>query len=151
VNYYFDSSALIKLYHPELGSQRVAAVFDKADRQIIISRLAGVELHSALALKTCMGHLDRERSAALRIRFLNDVASGAISLVAVREFHYPAAERLIIRYGDRLGLRTLDALQLAVALDLHRRVGVDFVVAADKVLCEVATLEGFAVLNPEHP
>jgi hypothetical protein len=23
-------------------------------------------------------------------------------------------------------------------------------VAADKVLCEVATLEGFAVLNPEH-
>jgi len=126
-------------------------VFDEADRQIIISRLAGVELHSALALKTRTGHLDRERSAALRIRFLDDVTSGAISLVAVSEFHYPAAERLIIRYGDRLGLRTLDALQLAVALDLHRRVGVDIVVAADKVLCEVATLEGFAVLNPEHP
>jgi predicted nucleic acid-binding protein len=151
VNYYFDSSALIKLYHPELGSQRVAAVFDEADRQIIISRLAGVELHSALALKTRTGHLDRETSAALRMRFLNDVAGGAISVVAVSEFHYPAAERLIIRYGDRLGLRTLDALQLAVALDLQLRVGVNTVVAADKVLCEVATLEGFAVLNPEHP
>jgi predicted nucleic acid-binding protein len=99
VNYYFDSSALIKLYHPELGSQGVAAVFDEADRQIIISRLAGVELHSALALKTRTGHLDRERSAALRIRFLNDVASGAISLVAVSEFHYPAAERLIADSG----------------------------------------------------
>ena len=148
MNYYFDSSALIKLYHPELGSQRVAAVFDEADRQIIISRLAGVELHSALALKTRTGHLDRERSVALRIRFLNDVASGAISLVAVSEFHYPAAERLIIRYGDRLGLRTLDALQLAVALELQLRVGVETVVAADKVLCEVATMEGFSVLNP---
>jgi len=126
-------------------------VFDEAHRQIIISRLAGVELHSALALKTRTGQLDRERSAALRIRFLGDVTSGAISLVAVSELHYPAAERLIIRYGDRLGLRTLDALQLAVALDLQRRVGVDIVVVADKVLCEVATLEGFAVLNPEYP
>ena len=150
MNYFFDSSALIKLYHPELGSQRVAAIFGEPDRRIIVSRLAGVELHSALALKTRTGHLDREGSAALRIRFFNDVASGAIALVAVCGFQYPAAERLIIRYSDRLGLRTLDALQLAVALDAQDRVGLDALVAAEKVLCEVAELEGFAVLNPEH-
>ena len=126
-------------------------MFDEADRQIIISRLAGVEFHSALALKTRTGHLNREVSAALRIRFLNDVASGAISLVEVSEFHYPEAERLIIRYGDRQGLRTLDALQLAVASELRLRVGVEIVVASDKVFCEVAALGGFAVLNPEHP
>ena len=58
--------------------------------------------------------------------------------------------RLIIRYGDRKGLRTLDALQLAVALDVQHRVGLDALVAADKAFCEVATLEGLAVLNPEH-
>jgi len=109
VNYFFDSSALIKLYHPEPGSQQVAAMFGGPDRRIVISRLAGVELHSALALKTRTGHPDSERSAALRIRFPDDVASGAIALVAVGEFHYPAAERLIIRYGDRQGLRTLHA------------------------------------------
>jgi hypothetical protein len=57
VNYFFDSSALIKLYHPELGSERVAGMFGSADRRIVISRLAGVELHSALALKTRTGHL----------------------------------------------------------------------------------------------
>jgi predicted nucleic acid-binding protein len=108
-------------------------MFGGPDRRIIISRLAGVELHSALALKTRTGHLDREGSAALRIRFFNDVASGAI------------------RYGDRQGLRTLDALQLAVALESQDRVGLEAFVAADKVLCEVATLEGFAVLNPEQP
>ena len=72
-------------------------------------------------------------------------------LVAVGDFHYPAAERLIIKDGDRPGLRTLDALQLAVALDVPHRVGLEAFVAADEVLCEVATLEGFAVLNPEHP
>ena len=57
MNYFFDSSALIKLYHPELGSRRIAAMFGEPDRRIVISRLAGVELHSALALKTRTGHL----------------------------------------------------------------------------------------------
>jgi predicted nucleic acid-binding protein len=151
VNYCFDSSAPIKLYHPELGSERVAAMFGSADRRIVISRLAGVELHSALALKTRTGHLDKGKSALLRIRFLNDVASGAIDLVAVSESHYLAAERLIIRYGDRKGLRTLDALQLAVALDVQHRVGLGTLVAADKACCEVAALEGLAVFNPELP
>jgi predicted nucleic acid-binding protein len=151
VNYFFDSSALIKLYHPELGSERVAAMFGTADRRIVISRLTGVELHSALALKTRTGHLDSGRSALLRIRFLNDVAIGAIALVAVSESHYQAAERLIIRYGDRKGLRTLDALQLAVALDVQHHVGLDALVAADKAFCEVAALECLAVLNPELP
>ena len=151
MNYFFDSSALIKLYHPELGSERVAAMFGTADRRIVISRLAGVELHSALALRIRTGHLDSGRSALLRIRFLNDVASGAIDLVAVGESHYPAAERLIVRYGDRKGLRTLDALQLAVALDVQHRVGLDAFVAADRAFCEVAALEGLAVLNPELP
>jgi hypothetical protein len=45
----------------------------------------------------------------------------------------------------------LDALQLAVALEVKDRIGLDALVAADKVLCEVAVLEGVAVLNPEHP
>jgi hypothetical protein len=39
VNYFFDSSALIKLYHPELGFRRIAAMFGEPDRRIVISRL----------------------------------------------------------------------------------------------------------------
>ena len=110
-----------------------------------------MEFHSALALKTRTGHLAGGDAAAQRIRFLDDVANGALALVAVSDFHYPAAERLILRYGDRQGLRTLDALQFAVALDVQHRVGLEEFVAADKALCEVAALEGLTVLNPEHP
>ncbi|HXB67543.1 MAG TPA: type II toxin-antitoxin system VapC family toxin [Candidatus Acidoferrales bacterium] len=149
MNYFFDTSALVKPYHPELGSQRVVAMFGEPDRRIVISRLGGVELHSALALKIRTGHLGREKSAALRIRFLNDVASGAIALVAVTELHYPVAESLIIRYGDRKGLRTLDALQLAVALDVRHRAGLDALVVADAAFAEIARMEGIAVINPE--
>jgi hypothetical protein len=43
---------------------------------------------------------------------------------------------------------TLDALQLSAALDLRRRGAVSELVASDRNLCTVATLEGLSVINP---
>ena len=48
-------------------------------------------------------------------------------------------------------LRTLDAIQLAVALRLHQAAPIDRFVFADQRLCDVATVEGLAVFNPEQP
>jgi hypothetical protein len=45
----------------------------------------------------------------------------------------------------------LDAIQLAVALDLRRRGMLDELVTADRVLLTVAPLEGLPVSNPEVP
>jgi hypothetical protein len=42
-------------------------------------------------------------------------------------------------------------LQLAVALDLHRKKAIERIVAADKDLFAVAALEGLAILDPENP
>jgi hypothetical protein len=36
-----------------------------------------------------------------------------------------------------------------VALSLKNQALVDYFVAADKILCEVAGLEGFSIVNPE--
>ena len=56
-----------------------------------------------------------------------------------------------MRYGAAEGLRTLDALQLAIALDL-RQVGlIALIVAADQGLCRVASLAGCSAVNPEKP
>jgi PIN domain nuclease of toxin-antitoxin system len=44
--YFFDSSALAKLYQPEAGSDRVEAIFRQPQRRLIISRLTAVEMHS---------------------------------------------------------------------------------------------------------
>ena len=52
------------------------------------------------------------------------------------------------RYASRL--RALDALQLAVVIELRNQRSVDHFVAADAILCGVAKLEGFSVINPEH-
>jgi len=149
LTYYFDSSALVKFYHRESGSSRVEALFAESNRQILISRLTAVELYSALSIKVRTGQLGGSESAALRTRFANDVTVGDIAVIATREHDYTIAENLIIQYGDRMRLRTLDALQLAVALELRRRVGLDALVVADISLAEIARTEGIAVINPE--
>jgi len=58
---------------------------------------------------------------------------------------------LIERHGSGYGLRTLDSLQLAVALNLYRGGAMDHLVTADKVLCKVAAAEGVSVIDPESP
>ena len=57
---------------------------------------------------------------------------------------------MIGRHSFSIRLRTLDALQLAVAVDLKSLTLMDYFVVADKVLFEVARLEGLAALNPEN-
>jgi predicted nucleic acid-binding protein len=148
LTYFFDSSALVKLYHLEPGSDKVQAIFSEPQRLILTSRLTVVELHSAFSLKVRTGRLSSDASASLGIRFLEDVATGVLTVISVRDLHYAAAERLIARYGNSKGLRTLDALQLAVALESHKRSAVDALVAADRTVVEIAGLEGVAAIDP---
>jgi predicted nucleic acid-binding protein len=147
--YFFDSSALAKLYQAETGSAKVEAVFREPNRSIIISRLTVVEISSIFARRVRMGDLTAADAAFLRNHFLNDVAIGALTVVAVTDQHFSEAERLLIQYGYTKSLRTLDALQLAVALDVHRRGSLNSMMAADSMLSEVAAAEGLTVMNPE--
>jgi predicted nucleic acid-binding protein len=47
--YYLDSSALVKRYHAEAGSDRVRALFKVPANRIISSRLAILEIDSTFA------------------------------------------------------------------------------------------------------
>jgi hypothetical protein len=108
-----------------------------------------VEVQSAFAGKVRSGVISADDAAGLRRRFLEDIASGVLKVVALTGDHYDGASALIERHGESHGLRTLDSLQLAVALSLHRAGAVDNLVAADKVLCKVAAIEGMPVTDPE--
>lgn len=72
-------------------------------------------------------------------------------MAAVSDNHFRDARQLLIKHGPTETLRTLDALQLSVAIQLRQGGLVAVFVAADQRLCRVAALEGFAVANPEHP
>ena len=53
--------------------------------------------------------------------------------------------------GVLRGLRTLDALQLAVALDMLERLWISVLLSADKRLCEVAEACGCPAVDPAKP
>ena len=82
-------------------------------------------------------------------RFVRDVSSNRFEISRAADSDFEAAGRLLERYGFDLRLRTLDAIQLAVAVKRALGGRLDYFVAADRVLCEVAALEGLAVINPD--
>ena len=147
--YFFDTSALAKLYHREAGSDRVEELVRNPGHRILISRLAVVEMHSVFALKVRSHAINADDATALRRRFLSDIRSGVFEVLALAQTHYERTERLISSYGFHYGLRTLDALQLSVAGELPKSL-LDHLVASDRALREVATLENFSVIDPEH-
>ena len=149
--YFLDTSALVKYYRREEGSDFVERLFTTVADHRVISRLAMVEIESAFATRVRTGEIDRDTAFVARRRLESDLGRGHLRMAAVSDQHFEAARRLLTKHGTERSLRTLDALQLSVAIRL-RQAGFPLIfVAADRKLCEVAELEGFRVTNPEHP
>jgi uncharacterized protein with PIN domain len=146
---FLDTSALAKIYHRETGSELVERLVEESAGSCFISRLCVLEMHSVLARKERSGTISAPDLALVRRRFRADVRRRRFRVIALRAGHCDAAETLIDRYGAVESLRTLDALQLACSLDLHRNHLIHSMVTADRVLCRVAVLENIASVNPE--
>ena len=148
--YFLDTSAVAKLYRSELGSEFVDRIFSERASQHLISRLTIVEMESVLALKVRTGEIDQQAVLVVRRRLDADLGRSRLLVAAVNDDHFRSARQLLIKHGASEALRSLDALQLSIAIELRRAGLVAVFVAADQKLCRVAALEGFAVTNPEH-
>ena len=140
----------MKLYHPEAGTPFVDQIVNTADNVVRVARLTIAELTSAFAIKVRTQSIGRDDADVFLRQFRGDIASGKLEVFSIGEAEFAGAELLVDRYAFASRLRALDALQLAVALELRNQKLVDHFVAADTILCEVAGLEGFSVINPEH-
>ena len=116
--------------------------------RLIISQLSLIEIQSVFATKVRTGAIGNAALDQLRGLFFSDLAKGRFEVVLLARQHFQRAEILIQTYAVDCALRTLDALQLSVALDLHRRGTASDLMASDNNLCKVAALEGLTVLNP---
>jgi predicted nucleic acid-binding protein len=145
---FLDSSALIKLYHLEPGTDRVEEIFAVPETVLVISELAAVELHSALARKVRTGEITVPAEAAALANFEQDCTDRFLieplsSAVAQR------AKALLKKHGHEKPLRSLDALQVATFAIVRAREEAVFV-SADSRLCEVVKAEGHSALDPEE-
>ncbi|NOY44303.1 MAG: type II toxin-antitoxin system VapC family toxin [Deltaproteobacteria bacterium] len=141
---FFDTSALVKIYHREKGSDTCLSAYS-GQAEILISELARVELCSALYKKCREKEISQSVVDAVIRRFEEDCRD-RFEVFHVASFVYDEAVRLLARYASATSLKTLDALQLATYL-LYCEKDSDSFVCADEKLCQVARSEHAKVLK----
>ncbi|MBI5526803.1 MAG: type II toxin-antitoxin system VapC family toxin [Deltaproteobacteria bacterium] len=139
---YFDTSALIKKYVAEPGSEKIRSLVAKETARYT-SKLTFAETCASLARKKREGGLeDRHHRAALN-SYLQDWET--FVQVELLDDLLPIVRRLVETYP----LRGADAVHLASAIWIRDKIGEAVTFAAsDKVLNAAATGEGFRVFDP---
>ena len=145
VVYYLDTSALVKLYVHESGTERMLSlVADPEAPRLAILSLARTELYSAVRRREHAGDLDEASVAQLLERFEFHLTTRLLRQ-AVSDPVVDSACGLI----DRYPLRAYDALQVAGCLVLRSATPEPATfVCSDQPLLEVADSESLTWLDP---
>jgi len=129
---YLDTSALAKWYLNEAGSEEVEA-FLLEEAPVAISTLTVVEMRCLLARRRRAGDIDPMVEMRIFATLEEDMRTGHLIRHPVEDAMVVAAPGLIASLPDH-PLRALDALHLAIAMDL----GVSTVATADPVMAAAA-------------
>jgi predicted nucleic acid-binding protein len=148
MNLFLDSSALVKLYHSETGTDRLSELLDtNADDLILtIADISLLEFHSAVLKRVRIKEVTIKTAKAILAAFENDLA--LFNVVEVDSETKQIARGLLLQEAAKRNFGTLDALQLSAALSVDSVLPVDWFVTADKALLNIAG--GYLrVFNPE--
>jgi hypothetical protein len=114
VNLFFDTSTLVKYFHPEVDTAHVIELIENPLHQIWVSDLARIEFISALCCKLRRGDIDNKQ--------LNETLSG-FDAEWLQFNHQPLgaavvakADKLMRRKAQQYGLRALDVLKVKQSL-----------------------------------
>lgn len=143
--YFLDTSALVKLYVQEPGTDRLLPLIsDRPENRFAVLAISIVEVRSAIRRRQRAGDIDATTAAAIiaslqshmETRFLRQVVNDTV---------IDAALNII----DRHALRAYDAVQLAGCLVLCAMAAEAFTfVCSDHRLLEAARSEQLKVLDP---
>ena len=136
---YLDTSALAKWYLNESRSDEFEEYLRATDEPTV-STLVLVEMRCMLARRRRSGEIDERVESRIALQVEDDVAAGYLLMRPVGDEHLLAARRLIERL-EPLALRTLDAIHLAIAL----QIGAAEMATADRVMAAAATELGIRV------
>ena len=145
--YYFDTSAFLKFYIEEDGSDIIRALFESIiDNTLIVSELTILESRSAIRRLERADAISAEQATNVLER-INEHTDDRILVRSLSSATMNEAARLI----DAYSLRTLDALQLAACLIAHNGPYPNTTfVCADIRLLDAATEEGFNIPGQSH-
>ena len=110
---YCDTSALLKLYLPEPGSEEFNEVIEGRD-DVLVSDLAVTEIISAVARRLRQRVLTREAARRLQHAILGRLDEGVYQRVELTRDVHRRAEHFLLSLPET-PLRAADALHLALA------------------------------------
>lgn len=134
---YIDSSALVKRYIHEDGTEVVNSLFLDAT-ELIASSVCIPEIASAAARRGRCGELDADQHQLVKSMFFGDLRG--FMLVAVDERIVSTSVDMVEKHP----LKALDSIQLASAIAADP----DLFVCSDGTLIDAARQEGLAVFDP---
>ena len=133
---FLDTSVIVAFYIPEAQSSRVQRLFS-SETPLAICSLAEVEFTSAIARLVRMKALPKQFATRVLDEFQGHIQQKLYEFCPITQTEYDLAKNWISSF--KTSLRTLDALQLAVASSN----GLPFV-TADKILTKAAKTFGVA-------
>jgi predicted nucleic acid-binding protein len=147
--YYLDTSALVKLYVREPGTDSLLQLTKpEFNHRFALLAIAPVEFRSAIRRRQRAGDIEKAVAVEIIDRFTQHIETKFIQQ-AMSEAVLDTASRLI----DRYPLRAYDAVQLAGCLVLKAMSGKEdpIFVCSDRPLLEVAGSERLPLLDPTTP
>jgi predicted nucleic acid-binding protein len=151
--FFLDSSAIVKRYVNETGSNFIESLTDvKSGNVILLARITQVEFAAAIARRLKGASITTTDAQNALAAFQKDLIN-AYFTVEIAPVVLSAAVNLCTKYA----LRGYDAVQLAALLEANNeRVSTGLaplkLVSADTELNHAAQLEGLTIENPNaHP
>lgn len=149
--YFLDTSALVKYYLDEVGSDWVEQIIDEQPpNEILLAQVTGAEMIAAITRRSRQGRVLLADAGIVISVFRNHFKA---------KFHSVVIDSRIIEEAMRLaethGLRGYDSIQLACALTVNEELvamgspPINFI-SADAALNLVAQQEGLMVDDPNN-
>lgn len=149
--FFFDSSAIVKRYVNEIGSNFVEGLTDlKSGNIILLARITRVEVTAAIARRLKNNSLTTADAQNALAIFQHDLTNNYYT-VEITPVLLSSAMSLATKHA----LRGYDAVQLAAALEANEERIINSLppltlVSADKELNNAAQTEGLNVENPNN-
>ncbi|MEW6095537.1 MAG: type II toxin-antitoxin system VapC family toxin [bacterium] len=152
VKYLIDTSALMKRYKVEKGSEKIKELFEESENEKIIISIVIVEiLHNFYRLHR-EGEITEIELQKLTSTFYNDINKEIIKVYDVRKVHALKSKPFIKKAQSMKVIKRrtgpVDTLIIACALDF-KDLNLIFV-SSDLDLNQPAKQENIQVLNPEE-
>ena len=139
---FVDTSALLKAFQKESGTETVIELLKNEENEIVVSELTEIEFKSALFRRLRNGEITENDLNELVVLFEDYIQS--IDIEEINSLTIRTADELLTKHG-KIGLRTLDAIQFAgfhlIETDLKT------FISADLRLCSIIENAGNNVIE----